>query len=185
MKFDEAYSYVARSQRRIETLMALRKPFTAQELSFQTSFNRKACSYILYELSVYQLVRCLNDAAQRSRVFWLTAWGAICQERLFRERKKAPPGYRLPDVDWNTYGWMLFSHRRAVVEALDEPRQPAAIKRRIRVLDRGARISASNVRDVVKLLREKGLVESVWMGRKAHPRYQLTQQGRALRGALL
>ena len=91
----------------------------------------------------------------------------------------------LPDVDWALYGWLCFSHRRAVVRALDEPLNPADIKRKARFQNPDLRMSANNVRDVIKLLRMKGVVVLILDRKRAHPRYELTRLGRKLRSVIL
>jgi hypothetical protein len=121
---------------------------------------------LLTRLRRRKLVQCLNPDARRSRVY-------------------ARANADLPDgVDWTLYGWVLYSQRRAVLEALDAPRYPAAIKRRARYLHPGIRLSANNVRDIIRLFREHGLVTPIDVGR-AHPSYALTPEGEALQRLML
>ena len=47
------------------------------------------------------------------------------------------------------------------------------------------KISANNIRDVVKLLLEKGIVQKVQVRKKAHPRYELTDSGNQFRELLM
>ena len=47
------------------------------------------------------------------------------------------------------------------------------------------KISANNIRDVIKLLLEKGIVQKVHIRKKAHPRYELTDSGIKLRELLI
>lgn len=112
------------------------------------------------------LVQCLNPNARRSRVY-------------------ARTDAALPRVDWALYGWVCFSHRRAVLEALDEPRQPSAIKRRARYLHPGIRLSANNVRDIIREFREHNIVQPVSVRGRAHPAYALTPTGTALQTQVL
>ncbi|CAG0986007.1 hypothetical protein PHYC_02027 [Phycisphaerales bacterium] len=63
--------------------------------------------------------------------------------------------------------------------------QPSEIKRRARRQDSSLRMSAGNVRDVVKLLLARGIVAQVRLRKRAHPMYELTDIGRQLRQALL
>jgi len=121
---------------------------------------------LLARLRQRGLVQCLNPNARRSRVY-------------ARTDAHLPEG-----VDWRLYGWVSYSQRRAVLEALDSPLYPAAIKRRARYLHPGIRLSANNVRDIIRLFHARGLVTPVDAGR-AHPLYALTVQGEALQRLML
>jgi predicted DNA-binding transcriptional regulator len=68
---------------------------------------------------------------------------------------------------------------------MDEPLQPAAIKRRARRHDPEIRMSANNVRDVIQVFLRRGIVTSVLERGKTHPRYELTETGRQLQQLLL
>jgi DNA-binding HxlR family transcriptional regulator len=87
-------------------------------------------------------------------------------------------------VDWQLYGWACYSHWSAIIKAPDQAMQPAAIKRRARQQDPALRISANNVREVIKLLVQKGIVTKTELRGAAHPRYTLTATGRTLRRLL-
>lgn len=121
---------------------------------------------VLYRLRRQGRVECLNPEARRSRVY-------------------ARTGTRREGVDWELYGWVSYSHRRAVLLALDEPRQPAGIKRRARFLQPGIRMSANNVRDVIRLFHARGIVRPVHVRKRAHPRYELTRLGEQLQRLVL
>jgi len=45
-------------------------------------------------------------------------------------------------------------------------------------------MSANNARDVMRLLVEWGVAKPVQVRRKAHPRYELTEQGRSFQTLL-
>ena len=62
--------------------------------------------------------------------------------------------------------------------------QAAAIKRRARYLDPTVRMSANNVRDVLRALLSRGVVRVVWLRKKAHPRFELTEKGLQLQEQL-
>ena len=79
---------------------------------------------------------------------------------------------------------MCFTHRAAIVRALNEPLQPATIKRRARARQPQLRMSANNVRDIIHLLAAWGVVRPVQVRRKAHLRYELTKNGRAIQQLL-
>ena len=157
---------------------------TLSARSCRTSLPRAVCSPLLAELSIYTLVFCLNAAARRSRLYWLTELGTLCQRRLYAAEGSSPPEHLLPSLDWALYGRMCFSHRAPVIRTLNEPLQPAAIKRRARAWQPQLRISANNVRDVIRLLAAWGVVRPVQVRRKVHLRYELTDTGKAIQQLL-
>ncbi len=63
--------------------------------------------------------------------------------------------------------------------------QAAAIKRRAVFHDPQLRMSANNVRDVMRYLVDNGVVRVVRVRRKAHPRYELTELGHAFQQLLV
>jgi hypothetical protein len=130
-------------------------------------------------LATKKLVSCLNPESNRSRVYWLTAHGTACRRTLFG-REETP----LPALDWRLYGWACFSHRSAIIKALDQPLQPAAIKRRARHQNPALRMSANNVRDVIRLFLQHGIVTKTEPPGAAHPRYELTATGKELQRLL-
>ena len=143
-------------------LDALQRPRTIRQLSRILDVSLDASMRLLVRLRRRGVVQCLNPEARRSRVY---------------ARTDAP----LPQhVDWVLYGWVSYSQRRAVLEALDAPRYPAAIKRRARYLHPGIRLSANNVRDIIRLFLARGIVTPLDVAGRAHPSYALTPQGKVL-----
>ncbi len=63
--------------------------------------------------------------------------------------------------------------------------QPSEIKLTIRKKAPGTKISANNIRDVMKLLYKKGIVQKVFVRKKVHPRYELTDSGKKFRELLI
>lgn len=158
---------------------------TAKQLSHKIALSMDCCGYILSELSDHKLVACLNGQARRSRLYWLTTLGKIYQQKLRESRNLPQFDFDFPKVDWQLYGWVCFSHRQAVIRALTEPMQPAAIKRKARSQNAGLRMSANNVRDIIRLFLSRRIVRPVNVHRKAHLRYELTELGRKFRTLLL
>lgn len=175
--FSEAYPWLVQSERRKQIVRALTQPLTASQLSQRIDLSRDACSHLLWELFVYGLVRCLNEHARRSRVYWLTYVGLGCQHKLYELLHTPLPTNHVPNVDWHLYGWVCFSHRQAIIKALLSPMQPSAIKRRARQQNLKLRMSANNVRDVIRLFLAKNIVRPVHRRRSAHPLYELTDVG--------
>jgi DNA-binding MarR family transcriptional regulator len=165
-------------QRRL--LLAFSAPMTVSQLAGHVGMARRQYSQSLRALVRQELAVCLTPRARRSRVYWLTKKGCEARRRLIGHEAAPATG-----IDWGLYGWVCFSHRAAVLKALDEPRQPADIKRAARSRDPGLRMSANNVRDVIGEFRDQGLVHPVYERRHAHPSYALTDRGSALRDHLL
>jgi len=180
MELCEAYYWLKLGERRQNLLAVIHQPMTATQLARNLEMNRDCCSDVLWELSVYQLVECLNPNARRSRLYWLTELGKECQGRLRASLRKESLKYDFPSADWDLYGWCCFSHRSAIIKALEEPLQPAAVKRKARFQNPDIRMSANNVRDIIRLLLEKRIVIKVPPKGKVRPKYELTEDGKDL-----
>ena len=63
--------------------------------------------------------------------------------------------------------------------------QPAEIKKVLRIRRPNVKISANNVRDIIKLFLARNIVSLVKIRKKAHPKYELTDLGTKLRQLLL
>ena len=165
--------------------MTIRQPLTGKQIGRRTGIPMDTCSYVVAKLVTKGLLICLNPEARNSRLYWLTDLGIQCRKRLHRDLALAYEEYDLPSIDWALYGWICYSHRAAVIRALAEPMQPSEIKRTLRFHRSSVKISANNIRDVVKLLLEKGIVRKVFVRKKAHPRYELTGSGKQFRELLV
>jgi predicted transcriptional regulator len=175
--------WTAKEENRRRILISMKQPLTAKQISRITRINLDTCSYVLGRFASKGLSVCLNPAARNSRLYWLTDLGRTCQElNLPEQTEKA---YGLPSVNWELYGWVCFSHRTAVIRTMTGPMQPSEVKRILRVHRPNIRISANNIRDVMKLLLEKGLVQKVFVRKKAQPRYELTDSGNQFRQLLM
>ena len=184
MQPSEAYEHIISSQRRAHILSGFNQPITAHQLARKLHRSLDACRRVVFELRAYGAVACLNPNARRSRVYWLTRSGKTCQQRLAVANAQAVHDYFVPDLDWELYGWVCFSHRAATIKALKEALQPSAIKRRARALDPELRMSANNVRDVIRLFAARGIVRRVECRKHSHPRYELTDIGRTFQELL-
>jgi predicted transcriptional regulator len=174
---EETLQWLSQGERRMKVLLLLALPMTARQLSLKTNMPLDSCSYALWELEVYGLVQCLNGAARRSRVFGLTEKGRKCQTEYCKRQNLEVTKPDYPEVDWNLYGWVCYSHRSAVLRAMSGIMQPVEIKRRAKYQNPKIRMSANNVRDIVYMFLEKGIVRKTDIRRKAHPRYELTKMG--------
>lgn len=192
MHVEEAYAWLLQGLRRQDVLASLRQPLTPTQLSERLGFSLDTLTQVLRELTIYQLVSCLNPAARKSRVYGLSSLGVICRDRLARDFQLSILPYDAPaTVDWNLYGWTCFNHRRTVLLTLEGPTQPAAIARTAARQHRPGfgertelRMSANNCRDVVKLFLQKGIVEPVRIRGKGHIHFQLTAAGKELQRLL-
>ena len=180
----EACHWLRQGERRQIVLRRLRQPMTAKQLAHLTGVRPDCCSHVLWELGLYGLVHCLNPRARQGRLYWLTALGRKCQSRFLREQGLPPCEARFPTVDWETYGWVCFRHRSAVIRGLTEPMQPAALRRRALAKNPRLRMSANNVRDVIRLLFHRGIVRQVKARGRARPLYELSDVGLKLQSLL-
>ena len=160
------------------------QPMTANQLARRTQLSRAVCSQVQAELVIYDLVTCLNPLARRSRLYWLTELGQRVRRRFGGEFCSSSTQPSDSTIDWELYGRMCFTHHAAVVRALNEPLQPATIKRRARARQPQLRMSANNVRDIIRLLAAWSVVRPVQVRRKAHLRYELTDNGKAIQQLL-
>ena len=121
---------------------------------------------------------CLTPLARFGRVYWLTELGVLCQRVVRQDRGRPPAEHFAPDADWDIYGQLCSSHRRTVVLTIGEPISPAAIKRVARAKSSLLRMSANNVRDVIRFLMAARVVRAVRQRKRRHPLYELTWRGK-------
>ena len=158
---------------------------TAEQLSLATGMTLDGCSHVLKVLARHGLVACQNPDARKSRIYWLTDKGIFCQKKLLQALSMPLPDYDYSDMDLSLYGWICFSHRATIIKTLTEPLQPSAIKRKARLKNSAVRISANNVRDIIRTFLEKDIVRKVYVRKKAYPLYELTAVGRKLQRLLV
>lgn len=185
MHEEKPYHWLQQGEHRQRVIISLKQPMTAKQLAKKTSLSLDSCSAALEDLFLNELVTCLNPAQRRSRLYWITDKGRSCQQELRKEHYLSDLNYDFPEVDWESYGWVCYSHRSAIIKALVRPMQPSAIKRKARFNEPLLRMSANNVRDVIKLFLQRGIVKKLRMERKIHPCYELTDLGLKLRRLLL
>ena len=164
-----------------DILAALTQPMTATQISRRLEVSLERCCGELLKHYSRRLVQCLNPSATRNRLYWLTSTGKKHQRWLASERVS----HDFPEIDWALYASVCFSHRSEVVRTLAFAMQPSQIKRRAAFHTPGLRMSANNVRDVIRYLRDNSIVQSVKVKKKAHLRYELTELGLHMRRLLL
>lgn len=185
MKLNCAYKWMKKEESRKRVLLLMKLPLTAKQINSKLRIDSTSCSRILKDFTARGLTICLNPTARNSRLYHLTDLGRQCQNQLRQELNLQAKDIQLPDIDWNLYGWLCFSHRSAIVKIITEPMQPSKMKRQIRRKNSDVKISANNIRDVMRLFEKKGVVEKVYIKKKAHPRYKLTKTGKQLQELLL
>ena len=172
-------------ENRKKILLAINHPVTAKQLSQRTGIHRDTSSYLLAKLKIKGLLICLNPDAIKSRVYWLSEFGIRCRKQLHQDLGLLYKEYNLPDINWHLYGWVNFNHRSAIIKILTSPMQPAKIKKVLRIRRPNVKISANNVRDIIKLFLARDIVSPIKIRKKAYLRYELTDLGTKLRQLLL
>ena len=168
-----------------DVIRDFKQPITASQLSRQTGMPVKPCNYILTNLAELGFLRCLNPQARRSRLYWLTYLGQECQAGVHKHFQLPRPSYNFPNINWKLYGEVCYSHRAVVIKTLTRPMQPSEIKRMALRNFKDIRMSANNVRDVIRFLKGKGIVVEVKHKKKKYPSYELSGEGQLLRRFVL
>lgn len=168
------------SARRAAVVEHLDQPLTATQLAQRCRLSRSACSRLLSALLNNGLAVCLNPSARRSRVYELTEEG-------FRLRRAGQRGSiaGVSAAEAALFGWLCFRHRAGVLLVMGRHMQPPEIKRRAQARDPSLRISAGNVRAVLKLLVDRGIALRIIDGASERPLYGLTPLGRQMQARLL
>ncbi|MCI0624779.1 MAG: hypothetical protein L0387_24560 [Acidobacteria bacterium] len=185
MSLDHAHYWLIQSKRRIAILAGLDQPLTASQISRRTGFTLDSCLALLWGMVVFGILFHLNPSTRYNRLYWLTRLGIVCQRRLRQKLGLRQIAHRFPDTRWDLYSSVCYSHRSAVLKAMRGPMQAAEIRRRAHFQDPGLRMSANNVRDVMRYLLSKGIVRRVTIHRKRHPRYELTEVGMTFQDLLV
>ncbi len=185
MERDDTYKWLIQSERRRDIIRHFDQPVTATQIARRTGISLDRVLHLLWALTLYRILYCLNTDTRHNRLYWLTELGKACQRRLRETLALKPLAHRFPNIPWDLYSSVCYRHRTAVIEAMREPMQAATIKRRARLCDSTLRMSANNVRDVMKYLLEAQLVRRVTLRKKRHPHYELTDLGGEFQRLLL
>ncbi len=185
MAFNEIYYWLIQSERRKNILVGFDQPLTATHIARRAEINLDACLHLIWGMTVYGVIYCLDTDTHHNRLYWLTELGKTCQRKFRGKMGLHPLAYHLPNIPWNLYSSVCYSHRSAVIKAMHEPMQAAAIKRKALSQNPKLRMSANNVRDVMKYLLKHGIVRKVIMRKKKHPRYELTDLGNTFKVLLV
>ncbi len=179
-RFLRSTTLASRLRQRI--CLAVTQPMTATQLSGRLDRSLARCSKALLGLKSHKIMKCLNPTARRSRVFWLTTRG----KKLLRDLNiKLSSSYDFPKMDWKLYAKACFSQRSQVIQILEFPMRPSEIRRKAKRLFPGCRMSANNVRDVIRYLTAHGITCPVKLRKTKYPAYKLTKIGLKIRELLL
>ena len=185
MEFTQAFYWLIQSERRKSILVDFDQPLTATHISRRTSLSLDSCLHLLWGMTIYGILCCLNPKTRYNRLYWLTRLGDACQRRLRQRIALRPLVRRFPQVPWDLYSSVCYSHRTAVLKAIRDPMQAAEIKRKALFQDARLRMSANNVRDVMRYLLKQGIVRRVMIRKRSHPRYELTDLGKTFKELLV
>ena len=185
MEFGQAYHWLVQSERRRNILLDFDQPLTATHISRRTGIALDACLHLLWGMTTYGLLTCLNPDTRYNRLYWLTNVGKACQRRLRQRLGLRPIAHKVPNVSWDLFSSTCYSHRTAVLRAMQGPMQAASIKRKAVFQDPRLRMSANNVRDVMRYLLGHGIVCRLTVRRKSHPLNELTDVGKAFQELLV
>ncbi len=173
---------VGRRRRRL--LLHFFQPLTALQIAKRSGVDIDNCGHGIQEHTREGVLHCLSPNVRQSRVYWLTRAGQRLQWSLRQDEGLGFREHDFPVVDWHLYAWVCYRHRSAVLKAIGEPMQPATIRRKACRADPKLRMSAMNTRDVMRSFRRVGIVLPVKVRRYAHPRYVLSEQGKAMQHLL-
>ena len=185
MEFDQAYYWLIQSERRKEIIRDFDQPLTATQIARRVRVSLDRVLHLLWALTLYGVLYCLNQNTRHNRLYWITRLGKARQRRLRQMLELKPLAHFFPDVPWDLYSSICYNHRSAVLRALHGPMQAAAVKRRAVFQNPQIRMSANNVRDVMRYLLGTGIVRRVTVRKKAHPRYELTELGKVFQNLLV
>ena len=185
MEFAQACYWLRLSEKRRLILANLSQPLTATQAASRTGIGRDSCLHHLWSLTLRRILRCLNTDTRYSRLYWLTGLGRTCQRRIRKDAGQGSWVHRYPKIPWDLYSSVCYRHRSAVVEAMRGQMQAAVIKRRALSRDSTLRMSANNVRYVMKYLVETEVVQKIQVKKKKHPRFELTDLGLEFQRLLL
>lgn len=166
-------------------MTAFSQPLTAKQLSKKTGIPENTCSYEISKYKKKGILKCLNPDARSSRLYWFTEKGIPCKNQVFNQYPIKNGEHKFFGIDWKLYGWVCFIHRSMIIKTLTGAMQPAEVKRILRMQKPDMRISANNIRDVIRLLLSKGIVKPVKVKNRAHLRYELTELGTKFRQLLI
>ena len=166
-------------------LCNLKTPMTGRQLSQILKIDLNVCGHILRSFRKRGLAYCCNPQAKISRLYYLTLDGKVCLSKFSDSGNSNFVSENIYDFDWETFGWVCFSRRASILKVLNEPMNSPTIRRRILSNNYTSSIGEGNIRDVIREFLKKGIVKKVWIRKRVHPRYELTDLGKKLQSLLM
>ena len=185
MRINTAYYRLVQSEGRKKILLSMNQPMTATHIARRSDITLDSCLRFLRDLMSASVIYCLNEGTRHNRLYWLTAFGIRCQRRLRETLALRPIDHRVPDVPWDLYSSVCYSHRSSVIGAMNRPMQAVNIKRKALFQNPRLRMSANNTRDVLRYLSQQQIVRKLKIKRRRHPTYALTDLGATFKELLL
>lgn len=185
MEFTQVYYWLVQHESRRHIFLEFDQPLTATHIARRVGLRLDACVHLLRRMTRYGLLFSLNLETRHNPLYWLTDLGIACQRQLRRQSGLGPLTHRVPRVPWDLFSSLCYSHRTAALQAMQGPMQAAEIKRRALFHDPRLRMSANNVRDVMRYFLQHGIVRRLIIRRRSHPRFELTDLGRVFRELLV
>ena len=185
MEFNEVYSWLIQSENRKKIIVDFNQPLTATHIARRTDIAFNACLHLLWGLTLYDILYCLNKGSRYNKLYWVTEIGKACQRKLRESLAMKQVVHCFPIIKWDLFSSVCYSHRSAVIKAISRPMQAAEIKRKALSQNPKLRMSANNVRDVLQYHLREGIVRKVRIRRRSHPRYELTGLGKEFKHLLV
>ncbi len=185
MEPNKVYRWILKEPLCAKIIAAASQPLTSRQISKKTGIPQYICSYQISKLVRNNLLYCLNSSAGNSRLYFPTKICQTYRKLVCDHLNLAYTEVYLPDIDWDIYGRLCFNHRTAVIKTLDEPMQPSQIKRLLRIQRPNIKISANNIRDIIKHFLKSNVVSPVQVKKKMHLRYELTETGKQYKQLLM
>lgn len=185
MKFSEVFPWLLGNQTRVNAMLIITQPVTATQLARHLNVRRSFCCNLLDGLVAQGVLQRLNIQSWHARLYWHTQLGRTCQAVLREQRGMKPSVYDFPAIDWEVYGWACYEHRASIIKVMNEPLSTSSLKRKALLRNPSLRMNLNNVRDVIRLMRDMGLVKRVYIRKRAYPLHELTDLGRLVQRLLL
>lgn len=167
-----------------ELITELRQPVTIKQWSRMSGIIFEQCRQIFVGARRRMLIRCINPAASRHRLYFFTVPGLKRHRQIRSDQELEPVEFDLPEIDWNLYGQCCYAHRSTVIKTLQRPMQPATARRIAVRNDPKLKMSSGNTRDVIYWLRNHGIVSPVREPKNPYFLYELTVLGEHIRRLL-
>jgi hypothetical protein len=170
------YHWLKKDKRRETLLLSFIQPATAKQLSNRTEIKFSICNSFMKKLSAFGLSICRNSDSQRGKLYDLTDAGEVVLKQIANERGITVRYW----IDWKLFACLAFNQRSDVLLTWRNPNESLRaieIKERAQKQKPSTKMSANNVRDVLRYLTENALVIKILKPRSTFPRFEITELG--------